>query len=89
MAIGTGGSFKSVSLSLGVTGIRDFFDHMVTADDVKNHKPAPDTFLKCAELIGVEPEFCEVFEDGEPGLLAAKTAGMIATDVRAWFDPKW
>lgn len=89
MAIGTGGSLNSVSLSLGVTGIRDFFDAMVTADDVEKHKPAPDTFLKCAELIGVEPEFCEVFEDGDPGLKAANNAGMIATDVRPWFHPKW
>lgn len=89
MAIGTGGTMKTISLSLEQTDIRKYFDYMVTAEDVKNHKPAPDTFLKCAELIGVAPEFCEVFEDGEPGLLAAKNAGMIATDVRKWFDPKW
>lgn len=89
MAIGTGGSISSVSLSLNQTGIGKYFDPIITANDVENHKPAPDTFLKCAELIGVDPEFCEVFEDGEPGLLAAKSAGMIATDVRKWFAPKW
>jgi beta-phosphoglucomutase-like phosphatase (HAD superfamily) len=30
----------------------------------------------------MEPQFCQVFEDGDPGLQAAKTAGMIATDIR-------
>ena len=31
----------------------------------------------------------EVFEDGELGLEAAKRAGMIATDVRSWYDSNW
>jgi len=89
MAIGTGGSLSSVTLSLKQTEVGRYFDIMVTANDVENHKPAPDTFLKCAELMGVNPEFCEVFEDGESGLKAAKAAGMIGTDVRKWFEPKW
>jgi HAD superfamily hydrolase (TIGR01509 family) len=54
----------------------------VTADDVVRHKPDPETFLKCAEMMGVEPEFCQVFEDGELGMQAAQRAGMILTDVR-------
>ena len=49
---------------------------------VKNPKPAPDTFLKCAELMGVEPKDCHVFEDGDPGIHAAKSAGMMVTDIR-------
>jgi beta-phosphoglucomutase-like phosphatase (HAD superfamily) len=32
--------------------------------------------------MNVEPQFCQVFEDGDPGLEAAKTAGMMATDIR-------
>jgi beta-phosphoglucomutase-like phosphatase (HAD superfamily) len=34
--------------------------------------------------MGVRPERCQVFEDGERGLEAARRAGMIATDVRPW-----
>lgn len=89
MAIGTGGSRKSVELTLKHTGIDKYFDVVVCAEDVENHKPAPDTFLQCAEKIGVEPEFCEVFEDGDLGLQAAENASMIATDIRSWYEPTW
>ena len=63
-------------------GIDQLFDFIVTADDVDRHKPEPDTFLKCAELMGIEPKYCQVFEDGELGMQAAQTAGMFLTDVR-------
>ncbi|VTR46835.1 Phosphatase YqaB [Serratia fonticola] len=33
----------------------------------QRHKPEPDTFLRCAELIGVPPEHCVVFEDADFG----------------------
>jgi HAD superfamily hydrolase (TIGR01509 family) len=69
-------------LQLKELEIDRLFDFIVTADDVDRHKPEPDTFLKCAELMGVEPEFCQVFEDGELGMKAALKAGMLLTDVR-------
>ena len=57
-------------------------DAIVGANDVQNHKPAPDTFLRCAELIGVPPEKCVVFEDADFGIEAAKRANMAFVDVR-------
>jgi HAD superfamily hydrolase (TIGR01509 family) len=39
-------------------------------------KPAPDMFLLAAERLGVPPARCLVFEDAEPGILAARAAGM-------------
>jgi beta-phosphoglucomutase family hydrolase len=85
MSIGTGGSRKSSGLILQTIGMTDFFPIVVTADDVTNHKPEPDTFLRCAQLMGVEPQYCQVFEDGIPGMKAAKSAGMIVTDVRQYY----
>jgi beta-phosphoglucomutase-like phosphatase (HAD superfamily) len=85
MSIGTGGSRKSSSLILKTIGLEPFFPIMVTADDVQNHKPEPDTFLRCADLMGVKPQYCQVFEDGEPGMKAARKAGMIVTDVREFY----
>ncbi len=88
MAIGTGspaeGSWKAVK----AVGLDKYFDILVSKEHVPRPKPAPDTFLKCAELMGVEPRFCQVFEDGDPGLKAARTAGMIATDIRPFAESR-
>ena len=82
MAVGTGASRNSALLQMKELEIDQLFDFIVTADDVENHKPNPDTFLKCSDLMNVPPEFCQVFEDGELGMQAAQAAGMILTDVR-------
>lgn len=88
MAVGTGASRASAMLQMKELEIDELFDYIVTADDVENHKPEPETFLKCAELMGVKPEFCQVFEDGELGMQAAQSAGMLLTDVRPFVtDP--
>lgn len=88
MAIGTGSDRKRAEMMLRNAGMLHMFDAIVCAEDVVDHKPAPDTFVRCAELMGVDPTKCQVFEDGEPGLQAARTAGMIATDVRPYYSEK-
>jgi HAD superfamily hydrolase (TIGR01549 family) len=82
MSVGTGASRKSTEVQLKALGFSDYFDAVVTADDVTKHKPEPETFLECARLMGVKPEQCQVFEDGDLGILAAQKAGMTVTDVR-------
>lgn len=82
MAVGTGANRRSAELQLKNLGIYDCFDAIVTASDVKNHKPHPETFLRCAELLGVHPSKCEVLEDGELGMEAARAVGMFVIDVR-------
>lgn len=89
MAIGTGGQRDVIERTLEVTDLRKYFDILITANDVSNYKPHPETFFKCAEQMKIEPQFIEVFEDGELGLEAARRAGMIATDVRSWYDSNW
>lgn len=89
MSVGTGGHREAVERTLEVTDLRKYFDIIITANDVENFKPHPETFLKCAVLMNVEPAFCEVFEDGDRGIEAAYNAGMHATDVRPWYDSKW
>jgi len=89
MAVGTGGHREAVERTLKIVGLRQYFDIIVTANDVDNFKPHPETFLKCAEMMDVEPVVVEVFEDGDLGLEAARMAGLIATDVRSWYDSNW
>jgi len=82
MAVGTGSEHAMAEALLTHLGLRHCFDAIVGADDVQNHKPAPDTFLRCAELIGVAPEKCVVFEDADFGITAALSANMAVVDVR-------
>jgi beta-phosphoglucomutase family hydrolase len=89
MSVGTGGHREAVERTMEITDIRKYFDIVITANDVENFKPHPETFLRCAELMNIDPEFIEVFEDGDLGIEAALEAGMVATDVRSWYDSSW
>jgi beta-phosphoglucomutase-like phosphatase (HAD superfamily) len=84
MCVASGGDKKNVIATLEAINVLNFFDTVITADDPVKPKPAPDIFLYAAEQMKVEPEFCQVFEDGELGLIGAKEAGMVVTDVRPW-----
>lgn len=81
MAIGTGANTPEALLVLKQCGLDKYLDVVVGADQVKNPKPAPDTFLRCAELLGVDARRCVVFEDSKLGLQAAARAGMAGIDV--------
>lgn len=63
---------------LGKAGLADGFSVIVCGDEVANGKPAPDIFLRAAQHLGVQPRACAVLEDSEPGIRAARAAGMRA-----------
>lgn len=85
MAVGTGGSRRLSLKTLGIIGLQDYFDILVTSEDVSKFKPHPETFVKCAELMGVNPVDCEVYEDGVLGIQAANAAGMMVVDVTNYY----
>jgi len=76
MAIASGGTRMVIEKILHAVGISDWFDEVVTADDVPEGKPAPDVFLHAARLLGVHPAKCLALEDAPSGILAARRAGM-------------
>ncbi|WP_312691998.1 fructose-1-phosphate/6-phosphogluconate phosphatase [Kosakonia sp.] len=82
LSVGTGSESAIAEALLAHLGLRHYFEAVVAADHVKNHKPAPDTFLLCAQKMGVEARQCVVFEDADLGIQAANAAGMDAVDVR-------
>jgi beta-phosphoglucomutase-like phosphatase (HAD superfamily) len=84
MSIGTGSPGQHSWEAVRVLGLDKYFSILISKNDVKEGKPNPETFLQCAAAMNVEPRFCQVFEDGDPGIQAAKTAGMIATDIREY-----
>lgn len=81
MSIGTGSIRRNASLALEDLGIADWFQIMITADDVTDPKPHPETFLNCADHMKINPKDCLVYEDGPPGIEAALAAGMTAVHV--------
>lgn len=81
MAIGTGAYTAEARKILQLCGLDKYISAVVGADQVKHPKPAPDTFLRCAELLKVDPKKCVVFEDSKLGLQAAASAGMAGIDV--------
>ena len=81
-AVGSSSVHAWVETILTNLGIREHFPIVVGGDDVSHGKPAPDIFLRCAELLGVPPERCAVIEDSANGVLAARRAGMTAIGLR-------
>jgi HAD superfamily hydrolase (TIGR01509 family) len=56
--------------------IKEFFEVVVTVEDVSKFKPDPEIFLKCAAKLREKPEDCVVLEDSIFGVQAARAAGM-------------
>jgi HAD superfamily hydrolase (TIGR01509 family) len=83
MAIATGGTRLVIEKTLQAVGVSDLFEEVVTADDVVNGKPAPDIFLKAAQMLGVKPERCLVLEDAPAGVMAGQLAGMTVISIPA------
>ncbi len=86
MAVGTGGYTRLALKTMEILGLDKYFDILVSGNDVTHPKPHPETFLKCAERMGVDPAVCEVFEDAELGIQAAKAGGMMATLVTDFYE---
>lgn len=76
LAIASGGTRMVVEKILKEVGISDWFDEVVTVDDVALGKPEPDVFLHAARLVGVVPAMCLAMDDAPAGILAAERAGM-------------
>lgn len=76
LAIGTGSQRASAQKLLAQNQLLTLVDTVVTATDVENHKPSPDTFLLAAQRLQLKPNDCVVFEDTELGVQAAHSAGM-------------
>lgn len=54
---------------------RDLFAGSVCGDEVEHPKPAPDIYVRAAQLAGIAPQDCLVFEDSPTGMRAAVAAG--------------
>ena len=78
LAIGSSGPPENVELLVETLDIKNYFDGIITAAEVKRGKPHPDVFFIAANTVKVKPENCVVIEDAPVGIQAAKKANMLA-----------
>lgn len=76
LACASSSPYKYVIDGLTEAKIDGYFDVIVSGQDFKRNKPAPDCYLYCAEKLNVKPEECLVVEDSHNGILSGKNAGM-------------
>lgn len=75
-AVATSAPKANLDLIVDTLGIREHMDSILTAEDVTKHKPDPQVYLKSADILGLPPENCLVFEDSYTGVTAGQAAGM-------------
>ena len=87
LAIATSGNADKQFPVIEGTGLKlEWFDAVITGDDVTEKKPDPQIYLVTAEKLGVEPARCIVFEDAPAGVASAKAAGMTCVAVTSSVD---
>jgi len=80
LAVVSSSSRIEIEPPLAARNLRHYFGALVTGEDVKRHKPAPDPYLLAAELLGVQKPL--VVEDSDPGVASAQAAGFAVLRVR-------
>lgn len=75
-ALASSASVLNIDAILGALNLADFFDAIVSAEDVQTGKPDPEVFLVAAARVSTPPSLCVVIEDAPAGLEAARRAGM-------------
>ncbi len=88
LAVATGAMRHICEGLLKSADLRHLFETVVSCEDVTQHKPAPDIYLEAARRLNVQPERCLAYEDTDPGIAAARSAGMQVVDVRTLFKPR-
>lgn len=79
--IAIGSASKNTPMILERVGIQGLFDAVADGNIISKAKPDPEVFLKAAEMIGVKPGNCIVFEDAVAGVQAALNAGMLCIGI--------
>jgi HAD superfamily hydrolase (TIGR01509 family) len=64
-----------IESNLKISNLAQYFDQIVSGEDVEHGKPEPDIFLAAAKALEYSPEECYVFEDSENGVRAGHRAG--------------
>ena len=75
MAVASSAPMELIKSNLRLAGIADYFDAVISGEQVVHGKPSPDIFLLAAQQLGLPAADCYVFEDGIHGVRAGIRAG--------------
>jgi HAD superfamily hydrolase (TIGR01509 family) len=75
-AVATSAPRANLDLIMGKLGFESKMESLLASENVNQHKPNPEVYLKSAENLGVNPDKCIVFEDSFSGVMAGLNAGM-------------
>jgi beta-phosphoglucomutase family hydrolase len=88
LAIGSSAPPENLDVFWSVLSLADYFQARVTKEEIPNSKPAPDTFLRAAQKLGLPADRCAVVEDAVAGIDAARAAGMPVVAVTSTRPPE-
>jgi HAD superfamily hydrolase (TIGR01509 family) len=91
MFLVTSGSRTSVMSALCSTGIEQIFSGVITGEDVRAGKPAPEPYQCCLQRYGLPPCMCIAVEDSTSGVISARRAsipviGVHDSEIAVWVD---
>lgn len=87
IALASSGMRKYIEFVLEKFGIVDYFDAVISGDDVKIGKPSPETYIVACKKLGLKPDECVVFEDAAVGVASAKSAGCKCIAIKNPYTP--
>ena len=84
LAVASGALRQEIETILGTAGLREYFEAIVSAEDVVQGKPEPEIFLKALAALNAQNNNgkplaaadCVVIEDSKEGIRGARRAGM-------------
>jgi HAD superfamily hydrolase (TIGR01509 family) len=76
LAVASSSPRELIELVLGLAGLGECFDAVISSEEVPRGKPAPDVYLRACELLGSEPSHTAAIEDSGAGVRSALAAGM-------------
>jgi len=86
IAVASSGSINKINFNLSQAGLDEKFQNIISADDVKRAKPAPDIFLEAMNRLELEPEKCIIIEDSLSGIKSAKSSGAFTIGIATTFS---
>ncbi len=89
LAVASNSIRHTVEVMMERSNLARHLDVMLSNEDVKKAKPAPDIYLKAMELLGVKPEETMIVEDNENGIRAARESGASVMVVNDTEDVNW